>query len=150
VYKRQEFVLGVDSLKSTAPLEQRIGVLDPGNGEGMYWSWNAGYIFFKLEGSGLFADETKKFNYHIGLFGGYSEPTVNNNRTIKLAFETPIQITESTTPEVHIMADIMKIFSGPAGDLKIQETANIMGGQPLKAQQAANNYAQMFTIDHIH
>lgn len=149
-YTAIEFVVGVDSLKSTAPLQERTGVLDPGNGEGMYWSWNSGYIFLKLEGTAQLMAESKRFNYHIGFFGGYAEPTVNNIKTIKLPFETPLVVTETAVPEIHIMADILTIFDGPGGELKITETANIMGGQPAKAQQAANNYAQMFTIDHIH
>lgn len=148
-YTSLEFVLGVDSLKSTSPLTERIGVLDPGNGEGMYWSWNSGYIFLKLEGTSPSA-ASEKFNYHIGFFGGYSEKTPNNNRTIHLPFSHPISVSETSTPEIHVMADILKFFNGPGTQLKIADISNIMGGQPQKAEQVANNYAEMFTIDHIH
>lgn len=148
-YTGIEFVVGVDSLKSVSPLEERKGVLDPGNGEGMYWVWNSGYIFMHFEGTSQ-AAESEKFNYHIGLYGGLNERTVNNNRTVKLNFGQPVVISESNSPEIHIMADILKLFDGPGTNLKIAETPSIMGGQPQKAAQVADNYAQMFTIDHIH
>ncbi len=148
-YTGLEFVLGVDSLKSTSPLEERTGVLNPGNGEGMYWSWNSGYIFLKLEGNSPHSSTAEKFNYHIGFFGGYTEKTVNNNRTIVLPFEHPVTVSETSTPEIHLMADLLKLFTGPGVNLKIAETPNIMGN-PEKAAEVANNYAQMFTVDHVH
>lgn len=148
-YTGIEFVVGVDSLKSVSPLEQRKGVLDPGNGEGMYWSWNSGYIFMQFEGTSP-AAESEKFNYHVGFFGGLVERTLNNNRTIKLNFDQPVVVSESNTPEIHLMADILKLFDGPGTSLKIAETPNIMGGQPQKAAEVADNYAQMFSVDHIH
>ena len=51
-YQILSFVLGVDSLRSTMDISRRTGVLDPsgGMGDGMYWGWNSGYIFFKMEG----------------------------------------------------------------------------------------------------
>ncbi|MBL7829527.1 MAG: hypothetical protein JNK41_00755, partial [Saprospiraceae bacterium] len=50
-YKELRFMVGVDSLKSVSPVSERTGVLDPaGDGAGMYWAWNSGYIFVKTEG----------------------------------------------------------------------------------------------------
>src|SRR5574343_96432 len=49
-YKSVKFIIGVDSLKSTRPVNERTGVLDPsGAAAGMYWVWNTGYIFMKME-----------------------------------------------------------------------------------------------------
>lgn len=57
------FGLGIDSITNS---EARIeGDLDPVNG--MYWTWNSGFINFKLEGT----YNHTAFEYHIG---GYRSP----------------------------------------------------------------------------
>jgi hypothetical protein len=90
-YKELRFMVGVDSLKSVSPVSERTGVLDPaGDGAGMYWAWNSGYIFVKTEGTSPQApvdpaSGTNKFRYHIGLFGGYTSPTINNLKKFALS-----------------------------------------------------------------
>lgn len=154
-YVAVEFMVGVDSARSVSPIEKRKGVLDPGEDlghSGMYWSWNSGYIFLKMEGSSEAATSANgKFYYHIGLFGGYSEPTVNNTRIVRVNFgEDKASVSSTKIPQVHLFADILKIFDGPGTLLKISEYNSIMGGQPDKAAQVADNYKHMFTYDHTH
>jgi plastocyanin len=73
-YTSVKYIIGVDSLRSTTDVSQRTGDLDPaGGGADMYWSWNSGYIFFKIEGTSPQSTEMgNMFMYHIGGFGGYS------------------------------------------------------------------------------
>lgn len=156
-YDHIEFMVGVDSLRNTMPLEKRTGALDPGGDmaeDGMYWSWNSGYIFMKLEGTSSFGNPVNdKFYYHIGLFGGYDEPTVNNTRIVKIKFGDDVaRVTETNTPEVHLFADVLGFFDGPATNLSIAEYNSIMASpvHRLKTQELANNYQQMFTYDHTH
>ena len=93
-YNKLTFLVGVDSLRNTMPIDKRKGVLDPSNSmdNGMYWSWNSGYIFFKMEGNSAAAREdptgNRRFRYHIGGFGGYSARTINN---IKSYHPGPLQ-----------------------------------------------------------
>jgi hypothetical protein len=155
-YKEIEFMVGVDSLRNTADISKRKGVLDPGGSmasDGMYWEWNSGYIFLKLEGvSSVTTSINRKFYYHIGLFGGYEKRTVNNTRIVTIPFgnlTAPVSIGGST-PEVHLLVDVLKVFNGPGTNLSIAEFGMVMGSQEAKSQQIANNYASMFTIDHIH
>lgn len=150
-YNAVEFMVGVDSLRNTAPIEKRKGVLDPAGStseDGMYWAWNSGYIFLKLEGISSVGNPVNgKFYYHIGLFGGYNERTVNNTRIIKLNFgDQKVSVTMDQIPTVSILADVQKVFDGPGTTLKIEKFNSIMGGQPLKAQEVANNYAGMFAM----
>ena len=154
-YKAVEFMVGVDSLRNTAPIEKRKGVLDPGGSmleDGMYWLWNSGYIFLKLEGTSSKGNPVNnKFYYHIGLFGGYSERTVNNTRVVKVEFgDLKAPVTDKATPEVHLLVDVLKVFDGPGTNVSIEQFNSIMGGQQEKSQQVANNYAEMFSLDHIH
>lgn len=154
-YKSVEFMVGVDSLRNTMPIEKLTGVLDPGGSmaeDGMYWAWNSGFIFLKLEGSSSKATSANgKFYYHIGLYGGYNIPTVNNTRVVKVNFgDLTASVSSTVSPEVHLLVDIMKVFDGPATKLSIAQYNSVMTQQPLVAQSIANNYATMFSLDHIH
>ena len=83
-YKTVSFLIGVDSLRSTKDISERMGTLDPtSEGGDMYWGWNSGYIFFKMEGtSPASASPGGVFMYHVGGFGGYSSKTLNNLKTV--------------------------------------------------------------------
>lgn len=62
------FNLGIDSLTNIAGVMKDD--LDPM--QGMYWTWQSGYINVKLEGSSLVCkSRNHKFQYHLG---GYSAP----------------------------------------------------------------------------
>lgn len=57
--------LGIDS--ATHEMGAMEGDLDPT--KGMYWTWQSGYIFFKLEGCSKVVDNNKgAFTFHIGGF----------------------------------------------------------------------------------
>lgn len=148
-YTTLSFVLGVDSLRSTAKVDKRTGVLDPASeaGGNMYWSWNSGYIFFKMEGSSAVAPGDKKFRYHIGGFGGYSAPTINNikNISVQLATAGVAKVRQDRESNIHLMVDVMKVFNGPT-NISIAQNATVMFGDFSKL--IANNYTAMFRHDH--
>jgi hypothetical protein len=95
-FNRIEFDLGIDSLVNNAGAQG--GDLDPTMG--MYWSWQSGYINFKLEGTcSAVSTRNNKIQYHIG---GYKYPyntlrsvnlrcELSNNATISLAIEKLIE-----------------------------------------------------------
>lgn len=147
-YTELEFNLGIDSLTNTLPVEERTGVLDVSNG--MYWGWNSGYIFFKLEGNSPQSKNSGgKFAYHIGLFGGYNSPTVNNNKIIKINLQQAgiAKVKKDLSADIHLMVDFGKVFDGPT-KISINEYSTVMTAGPH--QQIATNYATMFTHDHTH
>lgn len=152
-YNQLTFVLGVDSLRSTMDISKRTGVLDPSGGmeDGMYWGWNSGYIFFKMEGISPAAplDPTgqRKFRYHIGGFGGYSAPTINNIKTITLDLTSSgiAQARKGRNANIHLMVDILKAFNGPT-DLSIGANPSVMFSD--YSVNIANNYTAMFFHDH--
>jgi hypothetical protein len=152
-YKGISFIVGVDSLKCTAPLAERTGVLDPaGAGAGMYWTWNSGYIFLKMEGtSSASTDPTGVFMYHIGGFGGYSSPTINNIKKITLmasgSSRAEVRKNKPSAPHIHIMADAARVMNGST-NVSIAANSAVMFA-PYSVN-IANNYANMFSIDHIH
>ncbi|MBL7890661.1 MAG: hypothetical protein JNL24_14005 [Bacteroidia bacterium] len=68
VYDEIRFDLGIDSTTNVSGVLG--GDLDPT--KGMYWTWQSGYINFKLEGNAQQCTNSKKeFIFHIG---GYAHP----------------------------------------------------------------------------
>lgn len=148
-YNGVTFTVGVDSLRSASDLSRRTGVLDPAylSGHGMYWTWNSGYIFLKLEGKSP-ASADRNFFYHIGGFGGFSSRTINNIKTVSLSFPTTAMVRSDKAPKAHVLVDVLKLFSGPATTLKIADFPMVMFS--TKSVELANNYANMFTVHHVH
>ena len=154
-YKSVSFVIGVDSLRSTMDISQLTGVLDPAgdhtSASGMYWSWNSGYIFLKLEGTSPSAptDATGEntFRYHIGFFGGRDTRTINNLKTVPIPFGNDVAaVTAKQRPTVTLQTDVLKIFQGPA-TVSIAQNPEVMVSQ--YSQTVAANYAQMMTYKGI-
>ncbi|SEJ44080.1 hypothetical protein SAMN05216327_110140 [Dyadobacter sp. SG02] len=153
-YAGIEFVVGVDSVRSVMEPDSpgRKGILDiysgPTNEEAMYWDWNPGYIFMKLEGSSDSSTTANgKYYYHIGFFGGRTERTLNNLRTVKLTFPGQKAIvTTSIVSKVFIQADIQKIFNSP-NQLSIKKSSSLMFTDSTK--YVADNYAGMFHVKEI-
>jgi hypothetical protein len=152
-YTSVRFIIGVDSLKNTAPVSERTGDLDvAGAASDMYWTWNSGYIFYKLEGTSPQAPYDSMMNaammfYHIGGFGGYSSATVNNIRTVTISSSDKALVGEGHHPEVHIFADADAVFNNPT-QITIAAHPGLMGG-PFSTTISAN-YADMFSINHVH
>ncbi|MFN0289877.1 MbnP family protein [Pedobacter helvus] len=159
-YTKVTFTLGVDSLRSTMDLSKRTGVLDPAAGGGhdsggMYWGWNSGYIFFKFEGnSNVISDDVngdptgkKQFKYHIGGFGGYSAPTINNIKVITIDLNAAgiAKVRKDRQSNVHLFVDMMKVFNGPNA-FSIAAHPNVMFSD--YSVNVAKNLAQLFTHDH--
>ena len=152
-YTSLSFILGVDSLSSVMDVSKRTGVLDPSAGmdDGMYWGWNMGYIFFKMEGISDAAPTDPsgqhKFRYHIGGFGGYSAPTLNNNRTITINLSAggAAKVRRGREANIHLMVDILKMFNG-ATTVSILTNPTVMFGD--FSAKIADNYTHMFHHDH--
>lgn len=152
-YQRLTFTLGVDSLRNTMDISKRTGVLDPSTGmdNGMYWSWNSGYIFFKMEGTSDAAPADPsgqhKFRYHIGGFGGYSAPTINNIKTITIDLRPAgvAKVRSGREANVHLLVDVMQVFNGRT-KVSIAQNPTVMFSN--FSTGIADNYAEMFTHDH--
>jgi hypothetical protein len=150
-YTAVSFIIGVDSVMSTSDLTHRTGALDISGGmlDGMYWTWNSGYLFVKLEGDSEQAkvDMTgqHKFRYHIGGYGGYKKPSLNNIKKVSLGL-TGLNAGDAKgngQVTINIQADVLKIFDGPK-QLRIADNSNVMFGDQSKV--VADNYSRMFSI----
>lgn len=146
-YKTLSFTLGVDSLRSTADISKRTGVLDPaGAASGMYWNTNSGYIFFNMEGT-LASAPGGSFAYHIGGYGNTAAPVINNIKTITLdlsARGTP-KVKSGKETNIHLMVDVLKFFDG-SSTLSITAHPSVMFES--FSTTVAGNFSGMFKHDH--
>ncbi len=135
-YTSLKYVVGVDSARNTAGAQ--TGALATTND--LYWSWNTGYIFMKAEGTS--PQNASGFSYHIGGFGGAN--AAQREITINFGGEK-LNVRDGKEVTVHAKADVKKLFNG--FDVS---TTSMMHMPGAKALQLANNYAQMFSFEHLH
>lgn len=152
-YTGLSFLIGVDSLRSLSDISKRTGVLDPGltDHDPMYWEWNSGYVFMKLEGTSPAAPAAQNnlIYYHIGGFGGgyNGKKTINNLRTVSLSFGgSTARVQTGGTPTVRLKTDVLKVFNGPT-TLSIARHSTVMFED--YSTTIANNYASMIRYDQL-
>ncbi len=141
-YKSIEFMIGVDSTKNVSGAQS--GDLDPA--KGMFWSWNSGYIMAKMEGISPQSTATaNKLTIHVGGFSGANSvlkivsPSFNGNVA---------KVTSAITPKIHLKSDILEWFQTPnAIDFSTLNTVHMPGSD---AKKIGDNYADMFSVEHIH
>ena len=143
-YTSVRFSIGVDSARNVSGAQ--TGALDPANG--MFWTWSSGYIFFKLEGTSPASTQAgNSYVYHIGGFKNANN--TNAIREVEIDFMGESLIVDGTREaEIHVLADVLKLFSTPnAISIAAFNTQMAPGGNALLI---ADNYAQMFSFDHLH
>lgn len=135
-YTSIQFLIGVDSLHNCSGAQS--GALDPINA--MFWTWNTGYIFLKLEGKSTFSTlPGNTLEYHIG---GYKEPS-NCVRSVTLNFENPIVIDAKMNTKLNLKTDVSEILKSPTAiDFKQYPAIN----STLNATMMADNYIDIFSI----
>ena len=135
-YTSLEFIVGVDSLHNCSGLQQ--GALDPTNG--MFWAWNTGYVFLKLEGQAPASKSVGNvFEYHIG---GYKKPT-NSLRKITLSFKSDKIASSSAPLSLSIKADALEVLKTPT-TIDFSKLPSVTDTR--NASIIANNYVDMFSL----
>jgi hypothetical protein len=134
------FTIGVDSLRNFAGAQ--TGVLDPA--KGMFWSWNSGYIFVKLEGESPKSTAKKnRLTFHIG---GAKDPN-NTIRTFTQQFPKTLKIADGKLPELELVANAGALFQGKT-TVDFAKLNFTMGGP--NSVVVADNYADgLFKIDKV-
>ena len=121
-----KFNIGIDSLTSVSGAFG--GDLDPVNG--MYWTWQSGYINFKLEGiSNSCPARNHFFQFHIG---GYQHP-FNSLQEVELKL--------ADRPDIRVKVVIDQLLT----KINISETYQIMSPNQ-QALDFAKNISSIFSI----
>ena len=157
-YDRMSFTLGVDS---TYVLEGAAGGdLDPVD-SGMFWSWNAGYVAFKLEGqspdspggargNSVGAETPHGMVFHLGGWKDVAGTVLrNNNQRVTIDLDTPVLVMGDLRPTIHFEFDVNALFDGPGGTVDLTE-ANVNLHSPVDAAPLIRNAAAGFRFDHVH
>jgi hypothetical protein len=143
-YKGFSFTLGVDSVRNVSGAQ--TGALDPVNT--MFWSWNTGYIFTKIEGtSPQVTGMGGAFEYHLG---GFKESNnTNANKTFSHNFSGEVMsVKPIAMPQIHMVVDLAQLFNG-ANTLSVATTPMVhMPGTTAVGVQA--NFASGFEYEHLH
>lgn len=145
-YTAISFVVGVDSARTKAGnfSEEALNA-----NSGMLWTMNGVDEFINLNLTGYSAKSPSGgLTFHIA---GYKHSTTNTIRTVTVPFpaaNSPMLVRADHSPEVHLYADINKLFAGP-NPIKFADTYNVMGGAPA-VKIADNIAAGMFSVGHIH
>jgi hypothetical protein len=141
-YNRISFTIGVDSAHNVSGAQ--TGALDPING--MFWTWNSGYVMAKLEGrSSVSSLVNNKMEYHIGGFAGAN--SVLRQPTLLFPFGKYLEIAVGSKAKMTITANTKAWFYNPH-ELKIANTPSCTTPGQM-ASAIAENYSKMFTVTAI-
>jgi hypothetical protein len=137
-YTQVFFTIGVDSTSNVSGAQE--GALAVENG--MFWSWNMGYVFMKMEGT---VQDTIDFRYHIGGFTWNAD----NVKTVAVSVPagSPI-VVNSSTSTAHFMVNFAEFFKSPV-NLDVAATPIIMSPNAASVI-IAENYKDIFMIHHVH
>ncbi|HEX8424753.1 MbnP family protein [Hymenobacter sp.] len=137
-YTQLTFILGVDAARNTAGAQTgALAVSD------MFWSWDSGYIFTKLEGRSS-KSPNQALAFHIAGF----QPPHNTIRNVSPAMNNKIiQVRQTRTPKIRLRADVLRMFTGTTTIL-FKDVYNVMGGESA-AKIADNQEGGMFTVNQI-
>jgi MbnP len=136
-YRSITFLLGVDSASNNSGAQ--TGALDPVNG--MFWTWNSGYVMAKLEGSSPVSTmPANLIEFHIGGFKGAN----NALRMVQLSFPSPIELGQNGHADFKVTADAYTWFDQP-NRISFQQLASCTS-PGAQAAAIADNYKSMFTI----
>lgn len=134
------FVIGIDSLRNCSGAQ--TGDLDPA--KGMFWTWNSGYIFMKLEGRAPRSAGNKAYTYHVG---GYKGP----NKTQKaVAFKLPgtgLKTVAAKVSRIFFHVDAAQVFKSPT-TLDVS-TFYYQMSEGAGAKLLSDNYKDMFIIKEV-
>jgi hypothetical protein len=139
-YSEVTFMIGVDSTRNVSGAQ--TGALDPANG--MFWSWNSGYIMAKVEGSSPQSTQAgQDLVFHVGGFKGAN----NALRTVTLSLNTRARVSESVDPTITLKADVLSWFASP--NMIDFATTNAVHSAGSAATTIADNYVNMFSVKSV-
>jgi hypothetical protein len=137
-YNGIKFLVGVDSIDQVRGAQS--GDLDPA--KGMFWTWNSGYLTFKLEGYSPLSNEPAHIMaYHIG---GYRH-TYNTVWNVKLysTNDVSFMVSDKNKVKVEIGIDLDYFFDGTM-PLRIKESPSCTTTGEM-ARKISGNFIGAFT-----
>lgn len=95
-YTGVEIALGVDSVRNYAGIQE--GALDPS--WGMFWTWNTGYIFFRINGN---TTKGSSYAYDVG----------GSEHLVRIGMDLTSYKVKSVQPKMGFMMEVNELFQNP-------------------------------------
>jgi hypothetical protein len=139
-YSKMEFLIGVDSLRNVSGIQD--GALDPVHN--MFWDWNSGYIFFKMEGR--YRTNTQQFIDDYAIHIGGFKPPHPCLQTASLTFDTLLNIKTGRVPTINIGVTADEVFKRPH-DIGFDYYYSHITLETFR--EVSENYRDMFSVRHM-
>ena len=140
-YNSLDFLLGVDSLRNCSGAQ--TGALDPR--KDMFWTWNTGYVIFKLEGTSPDSNaDLNRIEHHVGgyRFGN----NVSTDISLKIKPNMLI-IKKGKVTEIVIYVDMDKYWSSVNNISIAADPLCTLPGE--LAKKIAANFPDLFSVKSI-
>jgi len=145
-YNSISFGIGIDQERYLLGADGQGDFLTTAQDEGMLWSWATGFRFIRLDG--VFSSSTatdEALNIHMGSVG----TALDNYRKVNLTLPNSVRVRNASAPEIHIKADISKIFDGTTS-VNFIDGYDQVHTDPVETPVIANNMMEMFEVHHVH
>ncbi|MBM1105688.1 hypothetical protein JQC67_05990 [Aurantibacter crassamenti] len=145
-YTKISFGVGIDQERFQKGADGQGNLLAEAQEKEMLWSWATGFRFIRLDG--VYSDATvtdEALNIHMGSVG----TSLDNYREVSLDAPNTVIVREASTPEVHIKADIAKVFDGQTSVL-FADGYNQVHTDETTTPVIADNLMGIFMIHHVH
>jgi hypothetical protein len=138
-YSAIEIMYGIDSTRNVSGAQ--TGALAISNG--MFWTWNTGYIFIKAEGTSPQASATQNtFTFHLAGFSGVNKISMTNQYEFN---GEKINVTQTKTPKIRFKSPINTLWKNAqsvAFESNLQATGSI-------AKSMSKEFYSSFSFDYI-
>ena len=126
-----EFLVGVDSILNCSGAQS--GALDPLND--MFWTWNNGYVMFKLEGISESSNaDQNRIEHHIGGYKGENKTM----RIFRWFYKKPL----TNIPGITVSMNLDEYWNG-INKIKISAKP-VVTVSGVDAKKSADNFSEMF------
>lgn len=136
-YTSVQWLLGIDSLHNCSGAQD--GVLDPLND--MFWTWNSGYVFFKLEGTSPSSTADRhRMEHHLGGYKNGQQIAKN----ICLPLPDSLILLPNQKKHLFITVNLDKYW----GNNKLSNNA-VCTSPGEQAKQLAKAISELFKIEKV-
>jgi hypothetical protein len=138
-YKSLDFLVGIDEERNHSGAQ--TGDLD--SEQGMFWEWNSGYIFFKMDGN--FSSYANKIHQGYSVHIGGSEKYTCLQHCV-ISLQNPLIAGNATHSKIHMVTRVEELFMNPNKMDFDTYYANIS----LETfQKISDNYKDMFQVESV-
>jgi hypothetical protein len=145
-YTEITFGIGIDQARFLLGAAGQGDFLAEAQEAGMLWSWATGYRFMRFDGTYSASDVTDAaLAIHMGSVG----TSLDNYREVTLAFPNSVRVRDNAHPQVHIKADISRVFDGETS-INFANGYDQVHTSVETTPIVADNFKGAFEVHHVH